>query len=341
MNQKRPIIHEKDIDELIIRNLRDNKGFAKRFITAGCSIPIEFDVLRVDGQVPHYGVPGSIDIQVRLCNSSRVECGRLLVENKLNSGFTLNQPDRYAASATSLSKSRRPVFSVICAPSEYLEKSQNISPFNTKISYEDLASWLDSDDVDVLSQAILKFEMPYEPDPVPAVADFHDGYRELAAKIAPELIIKPNPNSSNARPEHSRTVYFDAKRSLPNYDFLPTLRFSHQCLDKAALAPSVKIMFEGWAKYEKLLKKEGAKDLAMSGLYIRRAGRRETGSLGLTHDTKKMDNKKPVNQQYDAVVFGIRAATKLRAWMFVNEDVLHRWATAVAESENNEKHINT
>jgi len=336
MNQQRPIVYEADIDELIIRNLQRNKIFAKRFVAAGCSIPIEFDGLGVDGQVPHFGVPGTIDIQVRLWLSSRAECGRLLVENKLNSSFTPNQPDRYAASATSLSKSGRPVFSVICAPSEYLEKSQSISPFDARISYEDLASWLDGDDVDVLSQAILKFEMPYEPDPVPAVADFHDGYKELAAAIAPEIIIKPNPNSSNARPEHSRTVYFDAKRCLPNHDFLPTLSFSHQCLDKAAPAPSVKIMFKGWAKYEKLLKKKGAKDLAMSGLYIRRAGRRETGSLGLIHDTKKMDNKRPVNQQTDAVAYGIRAATKLRAWMYANEDVLHRWSTAVKEAEINE-----
>jgi hypothetical protein len=45
-----------------------------------------------------------------------------------------------------------------------------------------------------------------------------------------------------------------------------------------------------------------------------------------------MDNKRPVNTQLEAVASGIRAASKLRAWMFANEPTLREWAAAVTTS---------
>jgi hypothetical protein len=68
--------------------------------------------------------------------------------------------------------------------------------------------------------------------------------------------------------------------------------------------------------------------LGNTGLYLRRAG----DSLGLVHDTPRMDNKRPVGAQMNAVEAGIRAAARLRAWMCANESILCEWANAVPQN---------
>ncbi len=325
----RPKIFERNIDDLLERLLLANAHFAANFIAAVAAevrLRMIYDSLSIERQAPHSGVPGSIDLLICLHDAAdNAETGRLLVENKLDSGFTPNQPERYAASGMAMSRAGRPAIPVICAPAQYLARSKHTNPFKARISYETLASWVTNEEKEQLDAAIARFEMPYEPDPVPAVAEFFDGYVHLAREHAPELIIKSNPNSGGARPEGSRTIYFATSRSLPQYDFLPALRFSHQCWDSSASAPSVKVMFANWSRFETLLQRASAADLSNTPLYLRAAG----NSLGLVHDTPRMDNKRAVGTQLEAVVRGIRAAAAIRAWMYANEKVLRRWASLV------------
>jgi hypothetical protein len=271
-------------------------------------------------------VSGTIDLMVRLLDRKSGETGRFLIENKLDSSFTPNQPERYASSAIAMCRQGRVSVPVICAPQHYLDKSKYLDSFHARVAYEDIATWLDGEDRALINSAILRFSMPYEPDPVPAVRDFHEGYENLVRERAPELIVKKNPNTGGERPAHSRTIYFDVKKSLPQWNFLPTLRFSHQCWDSSAPNPSVKIMFDGWAPHEAMLRKRSAPDLRNSGFYLRKAGR----SLGLVCDTPRLDNVRPVSMQMDAVVKGIRAASALRVWVYSHEIVLRDWAGAVA-----------
>jgi hypothetical protein len=197
-----------------------------------------------------------------------------------------------------------------------------VGPFACRIAYEDLADWVGGADRDQLLASIAKFAMPYEPDPVPAVADFFGGYEELARTHAPELALKRAPNSGGARPKASRTIYFDTRRSLPRYEFLPTLRFSHQCWDSSAPSASVKVMFGGWARHHGSVERRAASVLRSGPIYIRAAGE----SLALTIDTPRMDNLKPVAGQTKTVLAGLRAASALRAWMFENQEELRSWA---------------
>ena len=125
----------------------------------------------------------------------------------------------------------------------------------------------------------------------------------------------------------SRTIYFDTSRSLPRYDFLATLRFSHQCWDSGALSPSVKVMITGWASHAPAVSRIAADALRGGPIHIRAAGE----SLGLVINTPRMDNLKPVSRQVDAVLTGLRAASALRAWMFENSQELQRWAEETAQ----------
>jgi hypothetical protein len=327
---RRPNVLEHQIDELIARRMKFDPMFAASLVNAvleQVSTPIPYTGVGVDRQVRHEGAAGTIDLMVRLFDENAGETGRILLENKLDSSFTHSQPERYASSAVAMSRAGRTAVAAICAPAEYLKRSKYLDPFGARLAYEDIASWLDGPDRYRTEAAILRFSMPYEPDPVPEVMEFHEGYVLLAGEIAPDLVVKPNPNTGGERPETSRTIYFIVRQSLPSYDFLPTLRFSHQCWDSSAPSASVKVMFDGWAKYERLLRRVAAPALANTPLYLRKAGR----SLGLVCDTPRLDNKKPVRDQLQAVSAGIRAAATLRAWMFANEQVLQDWARAVSE----------
>lgn len=320
---------EKDVDIVLARALRDDKQFRKQFITFisdQCGVSFVCHGAGVDRQFPHEGSRGAIDILLRLFSDRKEETGRLLIENKVNSGFTPDQPERYAASAGAMSRLTRPAVSVICAPEEYLRRSRYLGPFQARVAYEKLAEWLGSVDREVIDLAVLRFAMPPEPDPVPEVADFHEGYKRLVAELAPELVVKPSPNTGGARPNGSYTMYFDAKKPLPTWDFLPTLSISHQCVDSGAPNASVKVIFRGWAKFLPDLQAVSRPHLSGTRMYLRVAG----NSMGLVHDTPRLNNKLPVKAQREAVVIGIRAAASLRAWMFGNEAVLRQWALIVA-----------
>lgn len=323
----RPEIYEKDVDELLERRLTGDSKFVEQFvsrISEQLPNPVSFKRIGVDRQVAHEGASGTIDLLIRLFDEKK-ENARLLVENKLDSSFTPTQPQRYGSTSLAMSKRGRPAYAVICAPRDYLLASKYLDPFHARIAYEEFADWIDGEDRELADLAILRFSMPYEPEAVPEVAEFHAGYEALAKTIAPELSVKKNPNPKGERPEASRTIYFKVRECLPSYDFLPTLRFSHQCWDSSALSPSVKIMFDGWAVHEQKLKAVASDALGNTNFYLRKAGR----SLGLVADTPRMDNKRAVSQQYESVSKGVRAAAALRAWMFANESILREWASTV------------
>ena len=303
---RRPNVLERDVDEILARRIKGDPMFGRSLIHAVMTkvgAPFVYEKVGVDRQVRHEGANGTIDLLVRLFTAVSGETGRILIENKLDSSFTPNQPERYASSAVAMCRAGRVAVPIICAPAEYIKRSKYLGPFKAHITYEEVACWLDGEDLELVQAAILRFSMPYEPDPVPEVRNFHEGYERLVRELAPELVVKPNPNPDGERPGASRTIYFVVKKSLPNYEFLPTLRFSHQCWDSSASSASVKIMFDGWAAEEVLLRRVASATLGNTELYLRKAGR----SLGLVKDTPRMDNKRPVSVQIDAVVMGIQS----------------------------------
>jgi len=324
---KRPEVYEKHIDEVIESNLRSNPHFASQLtsrLAGRLGTALQFSSLEIVRQSAHIGATGTIDLLVRLRNEEGETQSCLLIENKLDSSFTPTQPQRYASSAIAMTRDAKKAYAIICAPGEYLKKSRHLASFAAQLSYEEVLDWVSGLDHRTLRDAILRFAMPYEPDPVAEVADFHRGYAELVNELAPELAIKPNPNPDGERPEDSRTIYFVVQKTLPHYGFLPTLRFSHQCRDSSAPSASVKVMFAGWADRLASIEPIACRSLAGTQMYLRKAGR----SLGLAIDTPHMDNKRPVRTQREAVEAGIYAAAALRAWMFGNQEALHDWAKA-------------
>ncbi|MGH7029544.1 MAG: hypothetical protein ACREEZ_03875, partial [Stellaceae bacterium] len=212
LKARRSIVFERHIDEVLANKLVSDQRFARILITAIARLSktsLHYDQLRVIRQARHKSGPGSIDLLVYLLSKDSRETACILIENKIDSAFTPTQPERYVASAAAVSGAGRPAVTVLCAPGEYISRSRYVGSFNAQISYEQLAEWFCGGDRGLVRQAIKRFSMPFEPAPVSEVERFHRDYRQIAQLIAPELVIKPNPNTSGARPGGSTTIYYD------------------------------------------------------------------------------------------------------------------------------------
>lgn len=327
---KRPDIREQAVDEVLARRLATDPSFAGSFaavVARQTGVTLDGSVFAVRQQVRHGANSGTVDIEARLVNRGTVSCA-LLIENKIDAGFTPTQPMRYAASVQARRARGERAWSVLCCPAAYATASRHAVHFDIVVSYESMIDWLAGGDRALLEDAIRRFAMPYEPVNVPEVQDFFTDYARICAEIAPSLALKRNPNTAGERPDGSHTIYFDVKACLPRWDFLPTLRFSHQCWDSGAKSPSVKIMIEGWAAHLGVLGSAAAADLSGTGLYLRKAGR----SLGIVRDTPRLDHTRRADGQRWQIEDGIRSAAMLQSWLQDNETCLRRWAAAILAS---------
>lgn len=228
------------------------------------------------------------------------------------------------------------IATVLLAPAVYLSGSKLASGFDGAVPYERLLPMATGADGGLVATAIERTESPYEPVPVAAVMDFFTDYAELARSATPDLVLKRNPNSAGARPEASRTIYFDASRSgFASYGFLlkegrpASLRVSHQCWDSGAPNPSVKAMLDGWARHLPLVSSVLAPALRGSGIYLRPAGR----SLAFVLDTGRLDNMCAVSGQEAVIIDALSKLRRLReAWNGL-EEPLRRAAALVPHKE--------
>lgn len=330
----KPAVTEYALDGVIERLLLADWKVAALLLDAA-ALEAGFDRVTIARQVRHVGASGTADLVVRYWLGPACTA-MLLVENKIDAGFTPDQPARYAISRDAQRSSVPAIATLLLAPDVYLAGSRLASGFDAAAPYERLLPLASGPDRELIATAIERAESPYEPVPVPEVMDFFTGYAELARSAAPDLVLKRNPNSAGARPEASRTIYFDARRSgFAGYDFLlkegrpASLRVSHQCWDSGAPNPSVKAMLDGWAQHLPIVSPVLAPSLRASGIYLRAAGR----SLALVLDTKRLDNMRPVAGQETVILDALSKLQRLRdAWNGL-EEPLRRAAALVTHKE--------
>lgn len=303
----KPHVTESSIDRILARLFSASNPAVRACLLAAApsSVGLNFDLATVSTQVPHLGTHGTADLALRLWSKAQLQA-LILIENKIDAGFTRDQPTRYALcrDAHFAGRSSSVVATLLIAPAIYIAGSRLKDAFDGTLSYESLLPYLDGVDRATTELAIERAGSPYEPVPVAAVMGFFDGYAAIATEAFPDLKIKTNPNSANARPEASRTIYFDARASgFRQYAFLKkgdkpaSIRVSHQCWDSSAPSASVKLMLDGWAGHIATASSFLQPALRGSGLYLRPAGR----SLALVADTKRLDNMRPAVGQRAAI----------------------------------------
>ena len=320
----RPNITESELDAALAEAFHSQPRFAA-YVLNHCGFTAAIGPLNVRRQVQHREASGTADLVVTV-GSIGSPSAVLLIENKIDAAFTPDQPKRYARSKEAyLAEGALRVATVLTCPSVYSRSSRLATEFDVTMTYEELAMVAGPETAQLLATAIARAEVPYEPEPVDAVMSFFDAYEAIARRVAPELVVKRNPNSSGARPKGSYTIYFDVRRALGRYNFLPTVRFSHQCQDSGAPTPSVKIMLADWARHTERLRTVATADLIGTGFELRPAGQ----SLGIAAPTPRLNNMRPAHEQENEITEGLNAARRLRSWFRTNGATLQRWASAL------------
>lgn len=311
----KPNITESQLDTVIANALVTSELAARTTLKAAAptNAQLDFDGVTVRQQVRHRSTHGTADLVLHLWQGKRLQA-LVLIENKIDAGFTPDQPQRYRISRDAhIADGVAPlVATLLMSPSIYIGGSRLKDVFDGALPYEDFLPFVRQVDRAAMKAAIERASSPYEPVPVEAVMSFFDGYARIVANTCPDLRIKTNPNSGNARPEASRTIYFDTRASgFRSYPFLlksgkpASIRVSHQCWDSSAPSASIKLMLDGWAAH--LPKVNSILQPALKGneLYLRSAGR----SLAIVADTARLDNMRSASAQQQAIE---QALTKLQ-----------------------------
>jgi hypothetical protein len=331
----KPQVTESSIDRVLARLLNSSNSAVRAFLSAAAPSGggMQFDRVTISAQVPHVGTHGTADLALHLWSENQL-LALILIENKIDAGFTQDQPARYAIcrDAHLMRQPASIVATLLVSPSVYVAGSRLANAFDGTLSYERLLPFLEGADRALLELAIERAASPYEPVPVAAVMGFFDGYAAIVADGFSDLRIKANPNSANARPEASRTIYFDARASgFRQYAFLKkgdkpaSIRVSHQCWDASAPSASVKLMLDGWAGHVVAASKFLLPALKGSGLYLRPAGR----SLALVAHTKRLDNMRPAGDQRAAIEEALSQLRHIKNVWNGLEDVLGEISAAL------------
>lgn len=328
-------ITESHIDTVIANALEANELAARAVLAAAlpAHAKLDFDRATVCQQVRHRNTHGTADLVLHLWRGKRLQA-LVLIENKIDAGFTPDQPQRYRISRDAhIADGAAPlVATLLISPSIYIGGSRLKDDFDGALPYEAILPLVREDDREAVEGAIERASSPYEPVPVEAVMSFFDGYAQIVAKAYPDLGIKTNPNSGNARPEASRTIYFDTRASgFRSYPFLlkdnkaASIRVSRQCWDSSAPSASVKLMLDGWAAYLAKAAPILQPALADKSLYIRSAGR----SLAIVADTARLDNMRSASAQHQAIEQALKKLQLIRDTWNGMETTLVMAATVV------------
>jgi hypothetical protein len=327
----KPQVSESSIDRLIARTLEEDMSAAQAVLAAASPLnaQLAFDHTTVHQQVRHRSTHGTADLVLHLRRKGRLQA-LILIENKIDAVFTPDQPERYriCRDAHITARSAPVVATLLVSPSIYIAGSRLKEAFDGTLPYEHLLAFVNKTNRAMLESAIERASSPYEPVPVEAVISFFDGYTKIVAETYPDLRIKTNPNSGNARPEASRTIYFDARASgFRRYPFLlkgdkpASFRVSHQCWDSSAPSASVKLMLDGWANRLAAAAPILQPELRGTGLYLRSAGR----SLALVADTTRLNNMRSASTQRAAIEQALHQLRLIR-------DVWNRMEAVLAQT---------
>jgi len=150
---------------------------------------------------------------------------RVLIENKVDAGFQRDQAARYrerakiyAAEADCLEAT-----TLLIAPAVYLGDAGNALGFDAVLTYEEIRSWFTASPSDaratykaaVLTAAINKATIGYNPIANDAVSSFWHAYWQFSGFNAPELSMK----RPGGKPAGSTWIYF-APPNLPRETWL-------------------------------------------------------------------------------------------------------------------------
>ena len=188
-----PDVRERDVDLFLLEELVASNHFQLWFLAA---IGVDGSPSLVEAGRSINTVTGESDLELTFQDSSGAI--KVLIENKVDTAFQPNQPQRYAERASDYEKSGkyREVITVLMAPECYFGDDADNYGFEAKIAYEDVLSWLAAPErtsarteykVALLRAAIERGRAGWQLVPHPKVGEFWRSYWQLADRVARHL----------------------------------------------------------------------------------------------------------------------------------------------------------
>ena len=214
----RPSLSERDIDLLLLEEFVSSKDFGSWFSAQAGQADTAL-VVRASRSVTHS--TGESDLEVDLI-ATEGAIHRLLIENKIASGFQPRQAERYRERGHSLTQNGECAgfTTVLVAPAVYLGAHPDRKGFDVAIPYEAIALWFSQQTAlgpraaykqRLLALASEKARFGYQVQEDEPVTQFWKSYWRLASEVAPELEMDEPP----PKPSGAGFVYF-RPASLPS-----------------------------------------------------------------------------------------------------------------------------
>jgi hypothetical protein len=340
-------VYERDIDLLLVEELRASHAFQRLFLDAlarsqaaqhllppAYAVPtvhVKHSVSRddSDGLVPARF--GETDIEVVFSwreDGSGVtseRCIQLLIENKIAAQFRPDQPERYRAFArrTHEEIKTRSAFTLLVAPKGYLKTAPGAAIFDARISYEEVEEHLRAraaENVgtelgdrlvyraDITAQAVASYRRGFVSIPHAAVTTFWRSYYGIATSHAPELRMKAPRVAGQAR--RNRWIDFPPDILVSSAQGVPMWPAGARHNIKHKLREGlVDLHLSRWGEREE--EAHALVDpLLDTGMTLRRAH----GSMAVSCAVPAIDPEQPPEPQAEAIRAGLDAALALKAW---------------------------
>ncbi|WP_294239548.1 hypothetical protein [uncultured Sphingomonas sp.] len=340
---------ERDIDLLLVEELRCSHAFRDRFISE-LSLLTGAALSHRGGRVSHsrrrMHSRREIDVLLEIDGDD----GRyaVLIENKLDTTEQPQQAESYRMEATALvTEGFHKALTVLVCPEAYAAKAPAFAEkFDAVFTYERVLAVLKAragsetgelalrlqHRAELMSQAIEKGRRGYQAVPLAAVGNFTRAYVAMLGELG--IALPPGPSMLKEAPAESKTMIF-APSALPKWDFLPQTRLVHQLREGNA-----NICLYGWGDHFSRLAGQMASALADTPYRIvptinKRAGGR--AGLMIVTDTPTIDNLADFGAQREQIELGMRATEALAAWFTTQRDECQAWAEHVAALSANRR----
>lgn len=340
---------ERDIDLLLVEELRCSHAFRDRFISELSQLT-GATLGHRDGRVSHSRRRMHSRREIDILLDIEGQDGRyaILIENKLDTTEQPQQAESYRLEAIALAAEEfRFALTVLVCPETYAAKVPVFAgKFDAVFSYERVLALLrDRAEVeagelasrlryraDLMSQAIEKGRRGYQAVPLAAVGNFTRAYVAMLSELG--IALPPGPSMLKDAPAESKTMIF-APSALPRWDFLPQTRLVHQLREGNA-----NICLYGWGDYFSHL--AGLMAPALAGTTYRLVptiNKRANGRAGLmiVADTPPIDNLADFQAQQEKIEAGMRVTEALAAWFTAQRDNCQMWTHQVAALSENKR----
>ena len=241
-------VTERDIDLLLLEEFVATPAFSKWFNRQTADQDLsEEPVISAHRSVTTSSGESDLEI-VMLSSDGRVHY--LMIENKISAGFQPRQADRYRQRGEGYLRQGDcdGFFSILVAPETYLGQDHDRKGFDHVLSYEAIMDWfsyaegpLERNAVKqkLLSAAIEKATLGYQPEEDLSVSKFWNSYWKLATELAAELgMAEPS-----AKPASAGFVLFTPEKLSKEVKLVHKLSHGNmdlQFLDMEAKLPELR-----------------------------------------------------------------------------------------------------